>query len=303
MVGFFGKTPAQGDFIKHGTASVIAGHFMRWLTDGVEAAARSKVGLPESPVGFLYAHDTESEVLIGAFVPSRDSVGRNFPLAIFTSLDGALAAQHLVAIPRAYDEFLSTAVNILTMPQGHDCESLIQFIGGLVAPDPGTLQPMHVACGSELRSLTMAEFQRQLDPEGSGQHYYAFHALMSACKPLQGKGPVPSGAITLDCPVPSPAMCTAWLEIARELLQWRVPPPLFWTAVEPRHLFLSLGNPPAAVLTYLAGGDPNAAKKWPLQTSSASAITFARDKLTADFQTTIDTPQNTLARVLEALKR
>ncbi len=301
LIGFFGKTPRQGDFIRHNTGASIAAPFMSWLTKGAEILGQAKEGLPSSPVGFLYAAPSHAEVLVGAFISSSDSVGRAFPLAAFTTVDTKSIAQQYSAVPRAYDAFLDDAVSVLTSAAGHDQQSLAELTDRLVPPPVSDLLALHNACRSELDTWTMAAFQSELGDQ-AGQHYYALHALLSACRPLRGKAPASSGIVTLECPIVSPTMCTGWLELAMSALQWPVPPSFFWTSGEPRHLLLSLGEPPAAVLNYIAGGDPNAAKKWPLQTKSATAIAGARDKLSPEMRQAIDTLGGSFAQVLSAVK-
>ena len=46
--------------------------------------------LAPEPIYFLYRTPGVREILVGALVPSSDSVGRSFPLAIYGFVDGAL---------------------------------------------------------------------------------------------------------------------------------------------------------------------------------------------------------------------
>jgi type VI secretion system protein ImpM len=75
----FGKLPAQRDFVRVGSAR--HGWFESWLEEGLEQVAAREGALPPGIARFLLAPG--GEVLSGVFVPSRDAVGRDFPLAIF----------------------------------------------------------------------------------------------------------------------------------------------------------------------------------------------------------------------------
>lgn len=298
MIGLFGKTSAHGDFIKVNASSKVVHAFVSWLTEGVELLRQSQTELPLDPVGFLFAGGCDDNVLVGAFVRSQDKVGREFPLVIFTTVDALFAAQNSPIIPRIYDGFLNDAVGILMSAQGADVSSLKQWVQALREPGESELAQAQHTSISELGILSMGDFQRQLGNAEQGGHYYAFHALLSACRPLRGKAPPTTGVITLECPIVSAPMCSTWLQLAKSSLQWSSTPSFFWTSSLPQRLLLSLGSPGPAVLKYIAGADPNAAKLWPLQTTNAGAIDAARQALPSTVLRAIDRPDDSINHLL-----
>jgi len=88
-VGFFGKVPCVGDFVKRRLAPDFVTAWDEWLQRGMHAA-REQVGggwhdlFLTSPV-WRFALDpgvAGSEAVCGVMVPSMDRVGRLFPLTI-----------------------------------------------------------------------------------------------------------------------------------------------------------------------------------------------------------------------------
>ena len=301
MIGLFGKTSAHGDFIKLNASAPVVSSFAQWLNEGVQLLGQANVGFPSTPVGFLYSDSSQREVLVGAFVRSQDKVGREFPLSIFAMLDARVAATIFPLVPSAYDAFLNEVVGILLGAQGLDVSALGQRMAILREPSQSDLSAAEATSTSELNAYTMGEFQQQFGALGQGHHYYAFHAVLSACESLRGSPPPTSGIITLECPIASATMSMAWLQLTKRALKWHVSPSFFWTSDESRRLLLSLGSPPPAVMKYIVGADPNAAKLWPLRTTSDAAILAAHKALDPNLRASIDTPQNSFSHVLSTI--
>ncbi|MBX9699498.1 MAG: type VI secretion system-associated protein TagF [Acetobacteraceae bacterium] len=99
-LGLVGKLPAHGDFVRRGTlpASFCA-PWDAWLQDGI-AAARATIGddrwegVWDSAPAWRFALPAGAcgpEAVAGVLVPSRDSVGRRFPLTLAAVREGGLA--------------------------------------------------------------------------------------------------------------------------------------------------------------------------------------------------------------------
>lgn len=85
-VFLFGKHPAVGDFLSHGLDSAPCARLENWLQD-VLSSLKTDVGAAwettwdSAPLlNFWIGPDIIGVPLIGVFVPSRDKVGRRFPL-------------------------------------------------------------------------------------------------------------------------------------------------------------------------------------------------------------------------------
>src|SRR5262245_45252092 len=99
VTALFGKLPARRDFVRIGGSFP---GFERWLEEGLEATAARGGPLPRMPVRFYLpglgtargatAATATPNDLVGVLVPSRDQVGRDFPLALVQTVLGGPAA-------------------------------------------------------------------------------------------------------------------------------------------------------------------------------------------------------------------
>lgn len=88
-VGFFGKIPARGDFVRAGLSSGFTSTWDRWL-QGVLLEAERRLGAAwpgawrVAPVWrfALPAGQCGSRPVVGLWLPSVDSTGRRFPLTL-----------------------------------------------------------------------------------------------------------------------------------------------------------------------------------------------------------------------------
>jgi type VI secretion system protein ImpM len=276
-IGFFGKIPAHGDFVRGNVADPLAQRFTRWLEEGSEACHRTRAQVPRRPVRFAFRAAGDARVLVGALRGSQDRVGRQFPLAAFAAIDGRLAGSAFPAVPLACAGFLSA----LSEGIAGDPASPAALADRLAAVRPPAADDEGRA-DEALRTAaarTCGEFLSPLlGDAASGRRHYAVHTLLAACAPLRGREPARAETV-LDCPASSDADAWAWLELARRALAWTAAPAFFLQAGAPGRLLLSLGAPPAAVLPSLAEPRKDSPKIWPLETSVASAVDSARKAL------------------------
>jgi type VI secretion system protein ImpM len=99
MIGLFGKIPRNGDFIRRRLPDTFVGPWDIWLRDSM-AAAHDELG-PEFAELFTFAStwfyrlpdgSCGPTAAAGALLPSRDSVGRLFPLTIVKLLPNGSSA-------------------------------------------------------------------------------------------------------------------------------------------------------------------------------------------------------------------
>ncbi|MFT8247010.1 type VI secretion system-associated protein TagF [Roseomonas sp. BN140053] len=89
VTGFFGKMPAHGDFVRRNLPASFVGPWDEWLQSGI-AAAREELGENwaaawEGAPAWRFALPAGAcgpEPVAGLLLPSRDTVGRLFPLTL-----------------------------------------------------------------------------------------------------------------------------------------------------------------------------------------------------------------------------
>lgn len=111
-IGFFGKMPAHGDFVRRDLPGAIAEAWDPWLS-GLMGAAREALGgdawldvYLTSPVWrFAFGPDVAGPAQTGVLVPSVDRVGRYFPLVLVLPVEAP--APSVPTMARAGDALLS----------------------------------------------------------------------------------------------------------------------------------------------------------------------------------------------------
>lgn len=301
-IGLLGKTPRQAEFIRLNAATPLALQLYGWMEEGVERARRARVDLPSEPVSFVFTAPGQKQALVGLMAPSMDSVGRAFPLAVFTEVVSAATAPRFALTPEAFQPFLRAASLLARTAAELDVPQLLERAAALPLPGPGDF-----SVAQRLRDAALAEHRTQdlLGPvvEGTpdGGRYYALHTFLTACVGERGREQSPAG-VALDCPLSSRVGPVAWLELSARLLRWpSQPPAFFWSEGERPRLLLSLGAPSPALFMALAQPGRPGAQVWPLRTERPAAIDNARKGLKAAARQVIDAPSTTLEQLLRAL--
>ncbi|MCP3144838.1 type VI secretion system-associated protein TagF [Pyxidicoccus xibeiensis] len=301
-IGLLGKTPRQAEFVKLNAATPLALQLYGWMEEGVERARRARVDLPSEPISFVFTGPGQKQALVGLMTPSQDSVGRAFPLAVFTEVASADTAPRYALTPEAFQPFLRAAGELARTAAEVDVPRLLERTASLPLPGPGDF-----SVAKRLRDTALAEHRMKdlLAPvtEGApdGGHYYALHTFLTACMGERGREQSPAG-VALDCPLAASVGPVAWLELSARLLRWpHQPPAFFWSEGERPRLLLSLGAATPALFLSLAQPGRPGAQVWPLRTERPAAIDNARKGFRPAARQVIDTPSTTLEQLLRAL--
>jgi len=305
-IGVFGKLPSAGDFVQHNAAHPAARELQHWLVGEIENLAAKRKQAPPVPVKFLVRDASGSTACIGVFAPSRDRVGREFPLAVFATIDMPVACHRFPSLPTAYAQFLDAAAKLVhdATPMGLDLTGVI--LRGDTLPLPGP-QDLEEARTWARQALDVTGGQTILEalfgPITGGVALHGVHMFTTACAHLHGGDPGQAG-IVLDCPMSDDVQLVFWLRLAYELLAWRrAPPSLFWTGPEGPNtrLLVSLGAPASGLLHFLADPTVAAEKLWPMRTQNPNVIDGARRGLSPGRLRALGQPPPTAAELLAAI--
>jgi type VI secretion system protein ImpM len=297
-IGFFGKIPAHGDFVRGNVGDPLVQRFTRWLEEGVEACHRVRAQVPRAPVRFLFRAAGDPRALVGVLRGSQDRVGRHFPLAAFAALEGPLAAAAFPGAPLACAGFLSALAGVLAA----DPATPAALADGLGAVRPPRADDA-AGAAEVIRAASArpaAELLALFGEAAAGRRHYAVNTLLAACGAVRGREPARAETV-LDCPAASDADAWAWLELARRALGWSAAPAFFLRAGEPGRLLLSLGSPPPAVLPSLAEPRKDGPRIWPLVTAVASAAEAARKALGPARAAALDRDDSTVGDLVTQL--
>ncbi len=302
-VGAFGKIPAAGDFISIGNNSAVSQSLQGWLQQENDYLASKQLAFPSDPIRFVY-RDHAGGALLGTLGRSRDTVGRTFPLSLYTHIDAHTAMPRFSALPTAFDAFLDGTTQALTDASGLDLQSLTARLGGLHLPGAAELRDAalwtHEALGATPGAVLL---EHLFGPVAQGVHYHGLNMMRTACAQCHGRDPGNAGII-VECHAGDDVQIAFWLCLAESLLGWSVAPPsFFWTdtSSEDSRLLLCLGAPPLGLLHYFADPSVAADRLWPTRTTSAAAIEAGRTALGSTQRQALEPPAPTAAGLLSAL--
>lgn len=139
-VGFFGKLPARGDFVRRDLPQDFVDAWDAWLAAGI-AASRAQLGddwLPaflEAPIwNFALAPGLAGPGMAGIFLPSVDRAGRYFPLTLAAPTPHA---GFLIAEGDWFAQLAGAGVSALAEAAGF--EAFEAKVAGLPPPPPPSL--------------------------------------------------------------------------------------------------------------------------------------------------------------------
>jgi type VI secretion system protein ImpM len=276
-IGWFGKLPAQGDFVRAGVADPLVQRFAVWLEEASEACHRAGAR-PAAPVRFAFRPPGELRLLVGALRDSVDRAGRVFPMALFAAADARGLATGFPDLPAAWAGFLGAAEDLLSGMAGLEAAAFAERARRLPLPQAGDLAAAVEAGRGRDAGPAAPVLERLFGAASAGGHLYALGTFRTACGKVRGREPA-RAEVALDCPVASPGDERSWLELARRALGWPAPPPFLWGDGSAPRLLLCLGLPPAAALLPFGTPERDHPKIWPLRTAQPAAVEAARKAL------------------------
>ncbi len=266
----FGKLPSRGDFVRSGPRGTAEHAFEEWLARAVEFSGGA---LPSTALRFVVAPPDGDGSLVGAWVPSRDEVGRGFPLALLQRLPDDVACVPWSVVPAHYESYLEQSERCLERALQQPLDWLKGAVARLELPHPSALPGRWHQARRALGELSVAAFAaRVFAPSAVDPLAYALCTLRRAAA-------LADEEITLDLPSTCATDTLAWLELLRSLLgQERRPSALLWAAGSGR-LLASLGEISPRLIAFLQDPQHRSSRRWPVWTESAAAGELARAEL------------------------
>lgn len=300
-VGFIGKIPSEGDFVGSNTADAVVGSFDAWLQEALRKVRQAGAPLSPAPVSFVFRTGDSKTALAGVLAPSRDSVGREFPLAIFATGAADRMARTFPAVPYACAELFRAAIKCIEDSGSFSLDELSARVAELVPPELSDLDASLHTTSSAARSPE--RWERTLGVPGLDAPAYALSTFATACRSVRREDPAKQGA-TLDCPIQDLDDITFWLGLAGALLGWRKGPPcFFWTLDQSPRLILSLGPASNLALQFLSAKECDHPRLWPLRTDDTAARAAARAGLSEQVQVLLGREDVPSSELVDAVVR
>jgi type VI secretion system protein ImpM len=284
-VGFYGKIPAEPDFVRVNAGAFLRAGLDRWFEEGVEHLQRAR--LPAEPTCFLLALAADAPPFVGVFAPGEDALGRAFPVVVFAELDQSPLVD-LSLLPLRLASFCAAGARLAMTAHALATDQVAAEIGSLVSK----IRPAVPALDALLVGSSCADLCAALGGSCEAAAY-ALTTIVAACAQAR-QADSPARVLVLDCPAATDELRTFWLELVRRHRVAQMPS-FFWTR-ESGRLLVALGPAPSLMLAYLADPDHKGSRRWPLCTHVACGN--AVDKLSLAQRQVLAAGDASLADVL-----
>lgn len=275
----FGKAPSAPDFLRVNLQTPSALALADWLTRACEAMAVNGVVLP--PVVTRWIYSAASDVaFVGVMAPSRDAVGRSFPICVMAPVPVEVAAACFPALPIAFDPFLSGATALVHEAPVSTREEMVAQLRALSVPSREAIYAAMDDVEQALGQEHATDWAMGLFGGDAPAASYALQTFATASGPLK-EGPPPRSPLVLDCPVQVDLDLLAWLAFAQRASGWRdATVSACWSTAGQSRLLLSLGPPTGQMLQFVAAPSQTSSRLWPLRTDRQAARDEAHAELT-----------------------
>lgn len=268
-LAYFGKVPAHGDFVRGGAGGAAVRAMDAWVQEGLYAA-KQRLGAHLAPAcaragSFGFFLDAgPAGPLAGVLQPSRDRVGRVYPLVIAAEADASVRPADA---PERFADFVGRAAAVARdAAAGSFTPADLAAQVAMLGPAPNGHAHGNVSFDQFLRDMPVSSLWTHLWGHADDtRKYLLFKNLLDLVPPLRGRLPerfpivlrFPLGA---DAP-PRALEVRFWLDVVARLLgETPAQPSFFWSldagAPGEAFLLLTLRPPPPELFTYLLVADP-----------------------------------------------
>ncbi|MFQ5650924.1 MAG: type VI secretion system-associated protein TagF [bacterium] len=313
-LGYFGKLPIYEEFLRHNAEWDEVRFIEQWLHQGIHTGELGnkeawELSYQRAPAyNFLLRLKGNRRFLVGTFVFSRDRGGREYPFAIFLTVDHKKFNMHQIFMPIIFTNFLEKAAG-LANDGWRECErqellTRFQELGEQIPARPQTYQDKFLTF---LNSRTTCEFWHALFGSFEDtRKYLVYQNLRQILLPLRQRK-VQKFSLGLRFPLVQQDdreafEITFWLYLAARLAGDPLSAPLLFWNIDRAH--------PAAMLLFLQPPMPESVK-YLLQPESEDERLCVLDRdgkvhpegLTSTVRNLMDAPNLKLVEWLRAIEK
>jgi type VI secretion system protein ImpM len=253
-----GKFAGYPEFLRPSDGGEALDRLDAWMDEGTQVALErwgaewNTAFLMGAAYGFLWQARPDDAHLCGIIAPSRDAVGRDYPLAVATRFSPALVARAPHIVPLAFGDFLDEAYRAVDEARSTpisvaDFTARVQAIASATEDDVLRAEAEYSewAYGTRLEEGWGAIFvgERPLDQavralEVIGASLVPVREHRSLEVPLVLRLPLGTGGV---------AAAALWFDVVRRICRWSSTIPSAFWAVDNQALLLPIGNVPGTV--------------------------------------------------------
>jgi type VI secretion system protein ImpM len=266
-VQVLGKIPSYPEFIHRHTPFEPVQSFDAWVEGGVSLAGmrHGPAFAPAFDAGAPYAFIWRApraarvdDVLCGVLIPSRDSVGRHFPLSVVMTTPPSVIVAAPPMMPLAFAEFIAAAYYAATESFDRMPDDLTRRIHAVAMPGAEHVLRAAQDYESWCRETHFGGAWAGAFPDRTYERAVAvIESLACVLKPLRGvEAPAQGPIVRLPLGQAGPVAAALWLDIVCRLCgRAKTVPSAFWSHKE---LVVTLGDAPLPLFANLWIWDPMA---------------------------------------------
>jgi len=245
----FGKAPGWPEYLRFGAKHSPARELELWIDKAAQYGEAHRANAwsgfaSRRHVSFLLRSSDGSHVFTGVIVPSKDAVGRRFPMAVAAMVPARDLSPMAHVAPLAFSGFLARASRALVLATAVSTpQELDNVLSSLEPPDLSDIcrlaeeydrwtwqQPLI----SHLETLTRDADARAI-----------LHTILEATMPFRGREAPPTAlSIRLPLAKPKNISLSFWLHVVRSACQWRETVPGYFASAN--SALVQLGGTDAA---------------------------------------------------------
>lgn len=269
-----GKLPGAAEFIHLGAGTATIREVDDWLATAAEAHRLARGTLEVPSFGFCQ-RTADGERCVGLVVPSRDQIGRKFPLAMFLELPEVESATEGYLAGRASVQAFSA---LAALRAEGELDAFESALSAITVSESGAAR---VAFCDELANRLNGEaasfMGRLLGDPVVGRLRYAAYTLLSAVASAPRARADDQGPIVIECPIDSLDDVATWIAWLERGLQDAIAPggaglSVYWCDTPQPRMLVSLGAPAPRAASYLARAGDASGRLWPLTTDNDAAL-------------------------------
>jgi type VI secretion system protein ImpM len=309
----FGKVPAIAEFVRFGARHPIATSHEDWLVKATEWAAGRRAS--RWPAEFdsapaqafvLRASGDPTSLIVGVVRPSRDSVGRRFPLVFGAVVPAKPIASSPFLAPLLFGAFFGQAdVGLVQAARASSLAEFQQCLGRIELPDLARVEQVASGYGDWAQHASAWElFERTFEQSPIDRAEHALHSILDATAPFHGQeAPPTSLSVRLPLGADNAPMAAFWLDCVRLAAGWKQSVPGFFASrcAPGGSILVQLGDlAPSSVLADVWLPDTTSEHVYDLTVSTQDVPTFLTP-LPQELSDALADPECTVAEVVATL--
>lgn len=293
-VAFFGKMSQAADFVRWGVSDKTMRSFEDWFHDAyTELRGAGERGLKFRCHIILPVADGDGGVVAAVATPSRDRIGREFPMVVATWLPRSELPPSQASLAIGFSRFWDAAHAASEAHRDQKPDTLWDALESVSSPSAAELADAKERCAALFQNLGARQLEQDCFAE-SDDRFYAYRTLRLAVRDA------PETRVLMCPDAGNPAYRAFWVETIERATEGKIPLPILWLegAASPKSVFIAYRKAPAAILKFAAGHDQRSSSLWPLTTNHQAA----REKSKAAFASVdLDDAEQKIGRLIDVV--